>query len=423
MPTLQDLREQRANIWSQMTEIMERSSGAPAGEDAQAYDRAEAELDSLGDQIERAERHTTAAKNMAAVDRREVIPPAGGGVDGPPQDEGQKAYAAAFTRFLASVGGVSSLSDEDRRLIQGGFVQGDQFKNAAGVGTGAAGGYTVPPAFRDKIVQALLAYGPMLSLAETFETDSGVNIPWPTNDDTANEGAILAENTQITEQDVTLGTNSLDAYMYTSKLVRVSYQLMQDRADFDTWLIGRLGERLARIYNRHATTGTGTSQPDGIVTSATVGVTGTGSLATTGGFSYDNLVDLVESLDDAYLNSLAGPRFMMHQSVRKALRKIKDTTGMPIWQPGMQSGTPDSLLGYPTAINNHMPTVAQNSKSLLFGDIREAYAIRIVRQNELVRLNERYADFLQVGFFIFGRFDGTLQNSAAVRVFQTTSAA
>lgn len=424
MPTLQELREQRANIWSQMTEIMERSSGAPAGEDAAAYDRAETDLDDLGTRIERAERHADAEARMAAVDRRGVVAPAdAGSADaGNGQTEQERAYASAFSRFVRSVGGTNSLSDEDRRLIQGGFVAGEQFKNAAGVGTGAAGGFTVPPAFRDKIVQALLAYGPMLQLAETFDTDTGVNIPWPTNDDTANEGAILGENTQITEQDVTLGTNALDAYMYTSKLVRVSYQLMQDRPDFDTWLAGRLGERLARVYNRHFTVGTGTAQPDGIVTSATVGITGSGSLASTGGFTYDNLIDLIESMDDAYLQSL-NARFMMHQTVRKALRKIKDTTGMPIWQPGLQAGTPDSLLGYPTSINNHMPALATGSKSLLFGDIREAYVIRLVRQNELVRLNERYADFLQVGFFAFGRTDGTLQNSAAVRVMQTTATA
>jgi HK97 family phage major capsid protein len=422
MPTLQDLREQRANIWSTMTEIMERSGGVPTGEDAQAYDRAETELDALGDRIDRAERHEAVTANMNAVDRRGVVPPQRGGDVHEGQSEQDRAYAQAFDRFVCNASGLSGLGDEDRRLVQSGFVQGDAYRNAAGVGTGAAGGFLVPPEFRDRIVQALLAYGPMLQLAERLDTATGANIPWPTNDDTANEGAILAENTQITEQDVSLGTNSLDAYMYTSKLVRVSYQLMQDRPDFTAWLAGRLGERLARIYNRHATTGTGTAQPDGIVTSATVGVTGSGSLATTGGYSYDNLVDLVESLDDAYLTTIDA-RFMMHQSVRKALRKLKDTTGAPIWQPSVQAGTPDSLLGYPTTINNHMPTVAQNSKSLLFGDIRAAYVIRVVQQNELVRLNERYADFLQVGFFAFGRFDGTMQNASAVRVFQTTPTA
>lgn len=419
MPTLTELREQRANIWSQMTEIMDRSGGIPSGEDAEAYDRAEAELDTLGDQIERRERHEDADRRLNAVDRTGVMPRQRDGE----QSEHDVAYACAFNRFIRATSGVADLAEEDRRLIQSGFVQGDRFRNAAGVGTGAAGGYMVPPAFRDMVIETLLAYGPMLSLADRIDTDSGVNLPWPTNDDTANEGAILGESVQISEQDLTLGTNSLDAYMYTSKLVRVSYQLMQDAPDFERFLARKLGERLARIYNRHATTGTGTAQPDGIVTSATVGVTGSGSLATTGGVSYDNLIDLIESVDDAYLTSMDGARFMMHQSMRKALRKLKDGSNRPIWEPSVQAGSPDSLLGYPIAINNHMATVAQNSKSLLFGSIREAYVIRMVRSNELVRLNERYADFLQVGFFLFGRLDATLQNAGAVRVFQTTPTA
>lgn len=419
MPTLTELREQRANIWSQMTEIMDRSGGIPSGEDAEAYDRAEAELDTLGDQIERRERHEDADRRLNAVDRTGVMPRQRDGE----QSERDVAYACAFNRFIRATSGVADLAEEDRRLIQSGFVQGDRFRNAAGVGTGAAGGYMVPPAFREMVIETLLAYGPMLSLADRIDTDSGVNLPWPTNDDTANEGAILGESVQISEQDLTLGTNSLDAYMYTSKLVRVSYQLMQDAPDFERFLARKLGERLARIYNRHATTGTGTAQPDGIVTSATVGVTGSGSLATTGGVSYDNLIDLIESVDDAYLTSMDGARFMMHQSVRKALRKLKDGSNRPIWEPSVQAGSPDSLLGYPIAINNHMATVAQNSKSLLFGSIREAYVIRMVRSNELVRLNERYADFLQVGFFLFGRLDATLQNAGAVRVFQTTPTA
>jgi len=418
MPTLQELRDQRANIWATMTGLMERNSAGLSAEDAQAYDRAETELDALGEQIERSERHDRLAASMAEVDRRGVVPSPRDGAT----NERDERYASAFGRFVRATNGIAGLSDEDRQLVQSGFVQGEQYRNAAGVGTGSAGGYMVPPAFRDKIVEAMLAYGPMLSLAESFSTTTGANIPWPTNDDTANEGAILSENSQITEQDVTLGTASLDAYLYTSKLVRVSYQLMQDRPDFEPWLAGKLGERLARIYNRHATVGTGTSQPDGIVTSATVGVTGTGSLASTGGYSYDNLVDLVEAIDDSYLSS-GDQTWMMHQTVRKAIRKLKDTQGRPLWEPSVQAGQPDTLMGYATRINNHMATVAQSSKSLLFGNIREAYAIRTVAQNELVRLNERYADYLQVGFFAFGRMDGTMQNSGAVRVMATTATA
>jgi HK97 family phage major capsid protein len=413
MPTAQDLREQRANIWSQMTEIMDRTDRS--GDDDQTYDRLEADYDRLEEQIGRLERHADRAALNARLDRSGVVAPDSAGDDAGPDDA---AYATAFKNFLRD--GMADLDPEDKKLMRGRQVTLP--KNAAGVGTGSAGGYAVPPAFRDVFVQQLKWYGPMIDEAEIIETDSGVNMPWPTNDDTSNVGAILAENTQMAEQDVTLGQASIDAFMYYSKLVRVSFQTIQDVPNFETWLAKRLGERVGRILNQHFTTGTGTAQPDGIVTSSTVAVTGTGSLATTGGFAYANLVDLLESLDPAYGggNNL---KWMGHQSVRKALRKLLDAQNRPLWEPSLQAGQPDMLMGYPFRLNNDMATVAQNSKSLGFGDIRQAYMVRIVRELSLLRLSERYADFLQVAFAAYERADGTMQNTSAFKIFQTTATA
>lgn len=412
MPTLQDLREQRANVWSSMTEIMER--GAPSGEDAAAYDKAEAVYDALDAQIERGEKHELRAVANNRVDRTGVVSPAGpGGNDG----DDDARYEEAFAAYLR--GGITNIGGDDRALMQSRY---STIQNAAGVGSGAAGGYVVPPEFRDAMIETMKWYGPMLGEAEVITTGTGANLPWPTNDDTSNVGAILAENTAMAEQDVTLGTNSIDAYMYTSKLIRVSFQLMQDKPDFTTWLARKLGVRIGRIWNQHFTTGTGTSQPDGIVTSATVGATSTGSFATTGGISYDNILDLEEALDPAYGGS-GNLKFMIHQSARKALRKLKDTQGRYLWEPSLQAGRPASLDGYEVLLNNDMATMATGSKSVLFGDIRAAYVIRKVQDIQSVRLDERYAEYLQAGFFAYARADGTMQNTNAVRVLQTTATA
>jgi HK97 family phage major capsid protein len=94
-----------------------------------------------------------------------------------------------------------------------------------------------------------------------------------------------------------------------------------------------------------------------------------------------------------------------------------------LWEPSLQVGRPATLDGYDVRINNDMATLATSSKSLLFGNIREAYVVRIVQDLRALRLEERYADFLQVGFLGFERADGTMQNSAAVRTFQTTATA
>ncbi|AGL19505.1 phage major capsid protein [Actinoplanes sp. N902-109] len=410
MPTAKDLREQRANVWSQMTEIMDRPD-RNADDDA-TYDRLEAEYDRLDQQVERAERHAKKEELNNRIDRSGVVP-AGADAD----DNDDSGYAEAYVTYLT--GGRDALSPEQRVLMRSNFTQ---FKNAAGVSSGAAGGYLVPPEFRDIIVEVMKWYGPMLDEAELIVTDTGATLPWATNDDTANEGAILGENTAMTEQDVTLGTNNLDAYMYTSLMVRASYQLMQDRPDFPRWLARKLGERLGRVMNRHFTVGTGTNQPDGLITTAQVGATSTGSFATTGGVSYDNIIDLEESLDPAYGggNNL---KYMMHQSARKAVRKLKNGQGDYLWQPSQQAGIPATLNGYAVRINNHMATLAASSKSIGFGDIREAYAIRQVKDIQNVRLDERYAEYLQSAFFGYARADGTVQNNQAFKVLQTTATA
>jgi HK97 family phage major capsid protein len=409
MPTAQDLREQRANVWSQMQEIMDLATRS--GEDNQKYDRLEKQYDKLDQDVDRQEKHDLRAASNARLDRTGILPPDG---DGETSDADAK-YNAAFANYLVS--GVNNLEADERIVMRQRY---SSFQNAAGVGTGSAGGYLVPPEFRDTLVETLKWYGPMLQEAEMITTASGANLPWPTNDDTANVGAILAENTAMSEQDVTLGTASIDAYMYTSKLVRASYQLMQDRDDFPRWLARKLGERIGRIWNQHFTTGTGSSQPDGIVTGATVGVTGTGSFATTGGISYDNIIDLEESLDPAYGGG-NGLKFMVHQSARKALRRLKDNQGRYLWEPSLQAGVPASLDGYPVILNNDMATMAVSSKSVLFGNIAEAYVIRKVKDIQTVRLDERYAEYLQAGFFGFARADGTMQNANAVKVLQTTA--
>ncbi len=88
----------------------------------------------------------------------------------------------------------------------------------------------------------------------------------------------------------------------------------------------------------------------------------------------------------------------------------------------MQGGTPDRILGYPVLINQDMPAMAANAKSILFGDFKAAYVIRDVLGIQQLRLEERYADFLQVAFLAFLRTDGLVQDSNAVKAYQHPAA-
>ena len=116
------------------------------------------------------------------------------------------------------------------------------------------------------------------------------------------------------------------------------------------------------------------------------------------------------------LSTGVAPGWMLSQTLRKTVRKIKDTAGRPIWTPsydeGMAAGTPDMLLGYPVYINNDMPAPAANAKSLAFGNLQR-YMIRDAMQVQLFRFDDSaFAAKGQVGFLAWARernkacFDG-----------------
>jgi HK97 family phage major capsid protein len=279
---------------------------------------------------------------------------------------------------------------------------------AQSVGTGSEGGYTVPDEMMRALEVSLLAFGGVRQVATVIRTSSGAALPIPTTNDTANKGAILAENSAASAQDITFSSLVLDSYKYTSKYVLVSVELLQDSSINVPEFIGRaLGERIGRITNDHFTTGTGSSQPNGIVTAAGAGVTATSLTATT---TFSFMMDLVHSVDPAYRSNAS---FMLSDAALKMVRKILipqysgDTAGAPLWQPDFRVGAPDQILGFPYTINQSMTSPATGVKSILFGDLSK-YIVRDVRDFTLVRLDERFAEYHQVAFLAFSRHDGDL---------------
>lgn len=272
---------------------------------------------------------------------------------------------------------------------------------ALGVGTDTAGGYTVPEDFLRELEIAQLAFGGMMQVARKLRTDSGADLPIPTTNDTSNKGAILAENTATGEQDVLFGQVVMGAYKYTSKMVKVAQELMEDSAfEMASFLGGALGERLARIKNEHCTTGTGASQPRGAVTGSFLGKTAASATAITD----LELTDLIHSLNPAYR---AQAVLMWHDNTLKAVKKLVDSQGRRLWQPNLAAGEPATFDSYQYVINQDMPAMTTGQKTILFGNFSK-YIIREVRGMRLKRLDERYAEADQVAFVAFERFDGEI---------------
>lgn len=388
------LREERFKLVMDAQAILKQDKMTPA--DEQKFDALMLEADAKKADIDRHERAMAAEQELGSrVEQRAGRE----GVSISDAKDRAEQEGAIFKKWL--LGGMQDLSDTERAFMQ--RRSAPVIQAAQSVGTTTAGGFLVPQSFSDRLEIALKFYSGMMENAEIIETDGGAAIPWPTVNDTTQVGALLTENSTIGAQDVTFASVTLNAFMYTSKLIAVSIQLMQDSfLNVDNLVADLAGQRLGRIWNTDFTVGAGTALPKGIVVAAASGKVGTAGQTTS--VIYDDLIDLIHSIDPAYRGS---SKWMANDSSIKVVRKLKDSQNRPLWEPSVQAGQPDTLLGYPVVTNNDVAVMAANAKSIVFGALNK-YKIRRVRGVTLMRLTERYADNLQVGFFAFARVDGNL---------------
>lgn len=392
MPNTIELKENRAHLWERMKELNNAAETENRGltvEEQANWDKANADIDELDKRIERQERLERAP---AQRDPENVPKLTAEVMRNPDALRSTAEYSAAYRRWLCGME-----EPEDKALMRPAY-------RALGTNVATAGGFAVPETMQSGIERALLEFGGMREVATIRSTSDGGDLIFLTSDDTSNSGEILAENTVLSEQDATIGATILKSYMYSSKMIRVSYQLIQDSAfDVEGYIAGILGERIGRATNAHFTTGTGANQPSGIAADATTGVSGaTGQTLTC---TWDDLISLEHSVGPAYRRN---GRFMFSDATLQMLRKLKDGEGRYLWQPGQAiGGFPSTIMGYPYTINDDVADMAASAVSIFFGQLSK-YMIRDVKGFTLVRFNERYGDYLQVGFTGFSRHDGGL---------------
>jgi len=309
-------------------------------------------------------------------------------------------------------GGDQALSAQEWQTIN----------NTLSVGTGSQGGFSVQSEVAKTLIDSLKAFGGMRSVSTIIATEMGNPLSFPTSDGTAEVGELIAENTTATAADPTFGTVALTPYKFSSKIVAVPFELLQDsQIDIEAFVNTRLVTRLGRITNQMYTTGTGTAQPTGVVVGATSGKVGTTGQTVT--VIFDDLIDLIHSVDPAYRAS-PSVGFMMADSSCKVIRKLKDSQNRPVFIPGwdgLGGPIPDNILGYPVTVNQDVAVMAANAKSIVFGDFSK-YIIRDVMSATMFRFTDSaYAKLGQVGFLMWMRSGGNLTDTAAVKYYQNSA--
>lgn len=344
---------------------------------------------------------------------------------------------AGYTKVNTPAGRPSSRTREDaeadgfRAYLRTGQVNADMAKgprNAQTTGTGSSGGYLVPEGFRTKITEVIKSFGGVMNDAEPLTTETGNPLPWPTNDDTANEAVVTAENTvPASGADLVFGTVQLSAFEYTASgtggnALAVPLALIQDAAfDIEGYVAKKLGVRLARKMARDAVTGTGSGQAQGILQ----GITGA---EISSALSYANLVDLVMSLDEAYW---PGAKWYFNRSSFGSILKLTDDADQLIFKTGtpmlnnanstqvsgaLQIGAVLAPVVLDATFEDITLTNGADNNWGVFGNITEGYVWRTVRDIEVLVDPYTGANKRQVQYNAWGRADGRQQNTAAYKV-------
>lgn len=426
------LTEDRAKLvhdMNRMTEAVGKEQRAFSKEETDTFDRMFSDSQKLQEQIETANRVSKAAalQVQQPQESREVVRTAY------QRTSSKRDYHDAFKCWALSASGNHHKVTDQMRNAADGFKMNLQSvtlqerlqsldyqywqyqERAQVVGTPSSGGYLTSSDQFIGLDQALKFYGGARQFGRVVRTSDGAPKHFATEDETGATAEQHTENNTVNNTSVTFGTVTLSSVTYDSGVYPVSIELLTDaEMNIGQLLQENLATRIGRKENTSLTLGTG-GVSGGIVTGASLGVTGASATAAT----FNNLVDLYFSVDKAY-RDLPSCQWMMNDATLANVVKLTDTVGHPIWGPGLNGAPGQSIMGKNVVVNNDVAAMTSAAKSILFG-AGEKYIIRDINDVIVKVLNERFADSLAVGFIAFHRVDGNMLNSAAVKYFKNAT--
>ena len=381
--------EARAKAWEEAKALLDTAAAEKrdlTSEETQKFDRINAELD------ERA----AAIETIRKAEEREA-----------------KAAAAASDFTVAE----TNKSDYDYvRSLAKGEIRSHNFETRGTLTPSNSSG-VVPQSFVARVYDLAREVGPMLDVSEVFNTQSGEDLKIPTLTAYGTAG-YEAPGAEIDESEPTFSSITLGAKKYAF-LVPVARELIEDGGvDIAEVLARAAGNSIGVAVNAALTTGAGgASAPTGIVTAAGTGVSGT---IAGGLFTADQLIDLVYSVDGA-VRRLQGTGWLMSPTAIRNARKLKDNDGQYLFQPSLQAGQPDTLLGYRVYENPGMAAVGSASASVGFGYL-PSYKVRVAGGLRVDRSDDyKFANDLAVFRFLI-RVDGNLSHQDHFKIFRGSAA-
>ena len=396
--TITEMREKRNKLVGMMDTFLDTHTtdkGTLSAEDDKTYKDMETEVEQLTDSIHRMERREEIEAELSKPTSKPLT-------GKPMKADGDKAVK------------TGRASDEYKKaLLQAMRTNFRQISNVLQEGIDPQGGYLVPDEYDKRLIDILTEENVMRTLGTNITTsgEHKINIAA-----TKPAAAWIEEGGTLTFGDATFDQIILDAHKL-HVAIKVTEELLYDNAfNLENYILTQFGKALSNAEEDAFINGTGVGQPLGILAEtggAQVGVTTASSTKVTA----DEIINLVYSLKRPYRKNAV---FLANDVCVAELRKLKDNNGQYLWQPSLQAGEPDRVLGYKVYTSPYFPVPTAGGTAVAFGDF-SYYNIGDRGTRSFAELKELFAGNGMIGFVAKERVDGKLVLPEAIKLLQMKS--
>lgn len=401
----------------------ERVDAIKAGNESKAK-----ELDSKLERIEKDIKQFTELKRMLETEmelNRERLEELEAKAKSPGKTAEQKLHDEYKTNFIEWIRNKGQAPLQEQKMVE---LQ----KKGVTIGAASGGGYAVPEEISREIERMELLFSPVRSLVKVVKAGTSdykelVNLRGATSGWVGESGSRSATATPLLRE-VVPTNGELYAYPQASE-----WSLDDMFFNVEAWLAEEVAQEFAVQEGDAVIRGNGSSKPTGMLDTTPVSTADHASpLRAAAAYQYidsdtdadgspaspgirpDSLIDMVYALNSSYR---AGASFAMNSATAGGIRKLKDTNGVYVWQPGLQQGQPDRLLGYPLAMWEQMDDIGAGNFPVAFGNFRRGYVLADRVGLRVTRDNVTAIGFVK--FYIRRREGGIVLNNDAIKFLRT----
>ncbi len=282
--------------------------------------------------------------------------------------------------FEIAGGSVDPVNEERRQAVLKYIRKGEGALTAPEIkllasDTDPEGGYWVESGLSNQVITKVYESSPMRNVC-TVENISGDALEVPEDLNEVGAGWITERASRSETTTAEIGVRRIPVHELYAEPKATQTLLDDAQIDVETWLANKIADKISRLENTAVISGNGSGQPRGIL-DYPAGTTNPGQVqqinsGSASALTSDGLRTLFYALKAPYVNNA---RWLMARSSIEAISKLKDSNGQYLWQPGLQLGEPQNLLGHAIERMEDMPVVASNSLSIAFGDWQQSYTI------------------------------------------------